>query len=831
MPKVFLSHSSADKESYVRIVANKLIEDFGIHNCIYDELTFEEGMRSIEEIEKGLEKTDLFVLFLSDNAMKSEWVTGELNKAQNLFSNGNIKKIYPIIIDSNITFKDARIPQWLRDEYNLKYISRPTKAYSMIKQRLIEISWDIHPRLKEKEKIFVGRNDHTKIFEERLDSYDKHIPLAFFVSGVENIGRSSLLKYCLKKSNVIDDAYQPLTIYMNSHESIEDFIFKLYGLGYTSDTVDLTDFLNKSMKDKIELALLLLKDLQESREKLIIRDDGGIVTFDGNIIHWFIDIIENLPYQDRITIGVIAKFKVTMRQLWRNEKVFTMEVEVLEKKEREGLLKRYLDFENINLTVDDFLLFSSLLKGYPEQVYYAVELMKRDGLEGAKRQSYEVVNYSLDKVTKLLLHYEEDRQALDFLYFLSHFDVITYDFIFKIVGDEIFYKVKLAEFINSSICEFSGSNKEYLRVISPVKDYIQRAGLELSSEIRERLNEHIEYFLKNYNFEEIEIPEYLFSIKEALLNGKKIEAKYLIPSHFLKTMIELYDKKNKYTEVVRIADVALENAEFMDYKIVFEIRYYLCLSLARLRNNRFLKEVQNISGPDHNFLLGYFYRLIGKNDRALEELQRSLKERPNFSRAKRELVQVYIQLEEFETATVLAKEHYENDKTNSYHMQAYFRCIIRSEKNTANRKVLEEILENLSKIKSTIADEMKLRCKAQFLAIYDNREHDAIALINKAITDYPNLSYALYTKIEILEKFSRIRDMEMLLMEIEKTVKKGDYNYITFIKSKAILFAMQGNIEKALDLIVHNSKYIPEKVIDKIMTRIQYYDTQQKKQA
>lgn len=66
MQKVFLSHSSADKESYVRIVAKKLINNIGEENVILDEITFQQARKTIEEIDKGLNETDLFVLFISE---------------------------------------------------------------------------------------------------------------------------------------------------------------------------------------------------------------------------------------------------------------------------------------------------------------------------------------------------------------------------------------------------------------------------------------------------------------------------------------------------------------------------------------------------------------------------------------------------------------------------------------------------------------------------------------------------------------------------------------------------------------------------------------------
>ena len=59
MSKVFLSHSSLDKKDYVKKVAESLIKEIGIHNVVYDELTFEKGMMPLEEIDRELGKTAL----------------------------------------------------------------------------------------------------------------------------------------------------------------------------------------------------------------------------------------------------------------------------------------------------------------------------------------------------------------------------------------------------------------------------------------------------------------------------------------------------------------------------------------------------------------------------------------------------------------------------------------------------------------------------------------------------------------------------------------------------------------------------------------------------
>ena len=218
MVKCFLSHSSKDKDFYIKLVASKV----GITNCHFDEFSFEEGSLTLDEIFKGLNSTDLFVLFLSENALQSEWVQNEIILAKKLFDSDKIKKIFPIIIDPAIKHTDKRLPLWMRDEYNLRYISKPTVAAKRIRQRLREISWEIHPTLKEKKKIFVGRNQLISKFEERFDDFDLKKPNCVIASGIQSIGRRTLMLHCLGKTNIADDSYRPSFIYLNAQESIED---------------------------------------------------------------------------------------------------------------------------------------------------------------------------------------------------------------------------------------------------------------------------------------------------------------------------------------------------------------------------------------------------------------------------------------------------------------------------------------------------------------------------------------------------------------------------------------------------------------------------------
>lgn len=140
MKRVFISHSSEDKDFYVKPLVNRLIKTIGKDKIIYDNLTFETGAKSIKEIRDLMDNTDLFVLLISKNSLSSEWVQQEIHWARELEDKYfQEQRILPVIIDQDIDYKDERIPEWLT-QYNLKVISS-TKLSRIIFSRINQISW------------------------------------------------------------------------------------------------------------------------------------------------------------------------------------------------------------------------------------------------------------------------------------------------------------------------------------------------------------------------------------------------------------------------------------------------------------------------------------------------------------------------------------------------------------------------------------------------------------------------------------------------------------------------------------------------------------------
>lgn len=820
MPTIFLSHSSADKERYVKIVAKQLQKHLDEHSVYYDEYTFESGMKSMEEINRSLEETDLFVVFLSKKALESDWVKKELLISKELLGKEMIKRIYPIVIEADLKWNDKDIPDWLKD-YTLKYIPKPTKATQLIRKRIVEIAWDLNPRIEERNNIFLGRNNEIDEFENRKYDYDMETVIAYIAAGIPKVGRKSLLKQCFIKTHITENNYRASQIELGMYEGIEDFIMWVNDLGF-SDDMELTGFMKMEMDEKCKILAKLLDDISKNQEILLIEDKGCIITHDGKMCEWFLHTIELMQEKNRTVLGIASKFRLGLPI--RSEQIYVMNVSPLKKMECSGLLQKYLEVEEISLSREQFKNYSLMLKGFPEQVNYACSLISQYGPERAYDFSSEIENYDAEIISQVLKEIEEVEENIDFLRFLAEIDTVSYQSLQAILNDKEFVKEKVNKFYINGIIEFVGIANEYIKINGSIKDYITRAEYVLSDNYKEKLNKYMVNFLDGYKYEELDMPDYLLKLKEDLKKNGNIDNKYMIPSQYLKTMVELYEKEKDYSKVIEYADIVLKSTNYIEDKLLFEIRYFLCMALAKRRDKRMLKEVQNISGADHEFLLGFYYRMTGNFERALDKLENSLKLRRNFSKAKREKVQVLINLEKFEEALSVAKENYENDRSNPYHIHAYFLCVIKSDKVDNSKAILEELMNNLDKTTSDFGMELKGRCKALYEAYINREDEIAFAIIDKTIEESSNPIYALQDKFDICERLHEFGEMERVIEELSNLKMRDSYGKERALYREKVLYAAykkdNNEIEKLKTEILNKNVRINMDILQRKIEKI-----------
>jgi hypothetical protein len=145
MYKAFLAHSSHDK-FYTDIVAKRLSRA----RVVYDKQNFEPGADFRESIRQGLDQSSLFVLFASEQSLRSTWVRFEIDEAELRKISGKLQGILVFVIDPKLEFRD--LPEWMRRGRVVKE-ARPSQAARLILTQLI------YQIGKEATPLFVGRED------------------------------------------------------------------------------------------------------------------------------------------------------------------------------------------------------------------------------------------------------------------------------------------------------------------------------------------------------------------------------------------------------------------------------------------------------------------------------------------------------------------------------------------------------------------------------------------------------------------------------------------------------------------------------------------------
>ena len=103
--------------------------------------------------------------------------------------------------------------------------------------------------------------------------------------------------------------------------------------------------------------------------------------------------------------------------------------------------------------------------------------------------------------------------------------------------------------------------------------------------------------------------------------------------------------------------------------------------------------MQAFSGADFYFLKGFYLRIGKQYSKAEDEYNKALKINPSFARVKREMVIVLQAQHKFREALELAELNYEKDPENSYHIHAYFRCLVRKPGITTEERQLLRLLK------------------------------------------------------------------------------------------------------------------------------------------
>lgn len=217
--------------------------------------------------------------------------------------------------------------------------------------------------------MFVGRNEYIENIESRIDSFEKEIPTALIASGMDYIGRRSILRNGLVKSDIINESYNMPTVILDEHQSIEDFILLLLDLGY-GDSKDRFSLINKNQETKVNMIVSMLQEMKTNKEILLIVDRGAIITSHTGMSLWFLKVNQELSSKNNgITLCVVSRHKARFEDLNKCKSLYATHVSQLTDPERSRLLTRYSRVIDLDLDVEDIKFVNSFFQECQKKLY------------------------------------------------------------------------------------------------------------------------------------------------------------------------------------------------------------------------------------------------------------------------------------------------------------------------------------------------------------------------------------------------------------------------------------------------------------------------------
>lgn len=753
MAKAFLSHSSKDKD-----IVRKVARQLGNKNSVLDEISFELGTRTLEQIFSELESSDIFVLFISDASLNSPWVKKEINRAKSHLSEDIIDRIIPIIIDKNINYADIRIPKWIGKPYNLKFINNEVIILNKIRQALKEVNFKKNKFNQEIEKNFVGRNTEMQKFEDDINNLDNWIPTYIVAySYFEGIGRRTFIKNALRKYNLIEYLDTPTSITIDAKESLENFIYKLNAIDKEEGILKY-DFSSMLLEEKIQVAVDLVKQFMDYKELIFIIDEGGIVLPNNNIVDWFKNIVNHEYFNNNLVFCVIAKYRPGEANLRKEKKSLVYRIPELSQPETKNLFQRLLKIYQLeNISRDDKEFFINKLNGVPSQIIYAINLIEINPHE-AKKSIQNIVEFSDRFSYTILDHLNNNPSAYQLAVLLSTNEIFSIELINQIFGDNEETSEALQKLYDLSLFNFVFGGYEYVKLNPTLSDFINRSKIKLNAEYRNRLTEIGRQSMKKDldNMIVEDYSQFMITLHQMLEDGESIPKKFFIPSLIIQNVIKEYDKGN-YQYVIKICSQLLENQNY-DSQIIWETEYRLTLAYARTKNDRFFDHISYFKNEannlDYYFLLGFYHRNKGNKAKALEYFESALLSYSEHSRTKREIVNIYLSQGKYQDALELARQNYEKRQTNIYHIHSYFICLVRRQIPFTDSTILIlQKLMNAVKISPDVKADDILRCMHGEFAFYVKGDFDkANELLLEAINLNDNKSYPKKSLLEIYRK-------------------------------------------------------------------------------
>ncbi len=679
--KAFLSHSSVDK-AYVSEVARALHREF----VTYQEFSFDHGEDFKTEILKGLDKSQIFVFFISRASLESFWVKFELEQAEERLVEKKLAKAIGVRIDPTITFDE--LPSWLRT-VNTPFLDNPAAAARMIKDHINRARSEIAPDL------FIGRGKSIDQVEEKMTPVAHRPPGVIALWGLPGIGRRALARRVAQ--NVLD-FQRTVIVNVEPGDSAADIRVKIaaqYGetKGPDAYKIEQQKANVATTSENIDYIISYISIAQQNREAVIFFDYGGVLDDEGAFYPDIRELIRAVFATVDQRMILVSRRKPEQLVLETGLLLPAVKIERLSPEGTNTLIRQLLSREKVEVSPAEIETLSSRVKGYPPAAYYAVELVKEYGKDAVIRNGKFIVDYREGSFLRLL---ENDNKFSDIqksiLAILPQFEELPLAVIGgALSAGEDDVDREIMRLVDLAIVSVSASG--YYFVADPIQEVTHKVFGKLNipyGKIADQIDAYIEERIEaGSGYEDIPLSLVRARYKCYVLSKKDKTGLFHMASDLTNIQQDLYHNQD-YERSIEIGLQALDVRPGHLDILKFLARAYTQLEMYNEVEHT-IDEVKKKSMKEARFLEGFYLRKKGDTFGAARKYKEAISLGMGGAAIHRELGQCLYEEDDFKGAAEHLKRAHEADPDNKYVIDFEVKVAVAEERFDDAEKLLEKL--------------------------------------------------------------------------------------------------------------------------------------------
>lgn len=630
--KIFLSHSSTDKA-----IVRKIYDEIGASLCHYDEATFDPIGSIPSEIYTALSSSTHFVLFASPEALRSDWVKGELERAfENWMMNGVRRAMVFLLGDA----KFSDLPDWLK-----KYVMREPPSHRHI---LCRIQSEIDKELQSKNRPPFYRHDDLKPLESALLVETKSMPGAIFIHGPDGSGRKELINELYSRQYRFV-SQRKLLITASSFITEKEFYRELVGLTTITTPSGFSeifkDFDQKDYLSRIESLKLKVDECTSGGQVVVLEGEYSLLNEDGELPDWFSDLVESLSGKEYPRLAITAfrrPLRIPMKLIG---KLIVSEIPPLEKDNSKILFNWWLKNLEKTYSVDLKEMVFDACSGNPKLIELGAKLLVAESSGSIAKIRPHLLS-SLEGMSRQFLHgLSKSPLSSTLLSFVANAGYIVRSDLSQYIVDA---GIANYDEVNDAIADCSSFG--FLledEVCLRMPNYLIRGARAIGRESHTESNLRKLFEIQSNVASSLKIDEItsVAVLNEYCLNrlrrGENVGPVFesiILPSQCLQVARSMYENE-KYEDTLALCNRAYESRAALSQDGLVETLRYMGMAAARLGKNLEFNLVCDrfADVPDSskatriaNFLKGFKQRLDGKLDTALQYLNAAYRSKGEF---------------------------------------------------------------------------------------------------------------------------------------------------------------------------------------------------------